>query len=139
MILTQLTSQIFQPGINSSKPRLNQGIRVVDKIYGELYREGEKLNELFFLIQGKVALYKKNEWGRRVRLPSIEKGNFFGLQSLGNASISCHSARVCQPSRLLIIPLMSLPGLISRWPSLRKQIVSQLIDHLDLLQARQTF
>ncbi|GAB5525891.1 MAG: hypothetical protein Roseis2KO_37630 [Roseivirga sp.] len=113
----------------------NQGIRVIDKVYGELFKEGERLNELFFVIKGKVSLSKKNEWGRRVRLPSIGKGNFLGLQSLQNANISCHSARVCQPSRLLIIPLVSLPEFMCRWPSFRQQIINQLITHLDLLQA----
>lgn len=114
----------------------DQGIRVMDKLYGELYKEGERLNELFFVIKGKVSLSKRNEWGRSVRLPSIGKGSFLGLQSLQNANISCHSARVCQPSRLLIIPLMSLPDFMSRWPSLRQQIITQLITHLDLLQTR---
>lgn len=135
MILTQLTSQVFQPGRDLSKTTLDRGIRVVDKIYGDLYKEGERLNELFFLIQGKVVLSKKNEWGRRVRLPSMGKGRFLGLQSLQNANVSSHSAKVCQPSRLLIIPLVSLPDFIGRWPSLRQQIISQLINHLDSVQA----
>ncbi|MCE7993993.1 MAG: cyclic nucleotide-binding domain-containing protein [Roseivirga sp.] len=132
MILTELTTWIFRPGKDLSKSTLDPGIRVIDKIYGDLYQEGERLNELFFLIQGKVVLTKKNEWGKRVRLLSIGKGCFLGLQSLQNANISSHSAKVCQPSRLLIIPLLSLPDFIGRWPLLRQQIMSQLIHHIDL-------
>lgn len=134
MILTEFTSNVFRPGPKLPVNAPDQKIRLVDKFYGELYREGDELNELFFLIQGKVLLTKRNEWGRKVRLPSIRKGSFLGLQGLQHAGVSSHSAKICQPSRLLIIPLVNLPDFINRWPELKEQIIAQLISHLDLLQ-----
>lgn len=114
---------------------VDQGIKIIEKFYGKLYNEGEKLNQLFFLIEGKVSLYKKDEHGHKVKLPPIESGGFLGLQSLRNTRVSSHSARVCKPSKLLVIPLVYLPDFVKRWPVLKEHIVGQLIYQVDVLNA----
>lgn len=112
---------------------IKRGIRVVEKFYGELYEEGERLNELFFLIEGKVTFFKKDEEGRRVQLPAPERGSFLGLQALHAQHLSSHSAKVCKTAKLLVIPLVQLSDFMTRWPAMKQQITRQLIDQIDQL------
>jgi|GEM_PF-2300988 len=133
MILNQLSPQYAFPRLRYRHKRLGRGIRIIDKIHGQLYQEGEKVNQIYFLIEGRVALYKKNSEGYSIELAPVACGEFIGIQNIKNLEESSHSAKVCRPSRLLLIPTVQLPYFIKRWPAFKKHIIGQLIDHLDVL------
>ncbi len=134
MILSQLPPN-FYPTYSSelSSKKLSQ-LRIVKRFYGSLYQEGEMLNEIFFLLDGKVSLFKKDICGRKVKLPGVDQGKFLGLRSFCGQNRVSHSARVSKSSILLVIPLVQLSGLLKRWPILKEQLISQLIQQTDLLE-----
>ncbi|MFT7149059.1 MAG: CRP-like cAMP-binding protein [Nonlabens sp.] len=135
MILTQITPQYTPPDLRPPTVMVDEDIKTIEKFYGRLYKEGEKLNQLFLLVEGKVLLSKKNEKGRKVKLPPIESGSFFGLQSLRGFHLSSHSAWVSRPSKLLVIPYDRLPDFIKRWPAVKDHMISQLISQVDKLNS----
>ena len=135
MILTQLSPQYAFPLLRPLSKPPSRGIRIIYKTHGKLYREGEKLSQLFFLIEGEVTRYKKNIKGHQIELSTVECGEFICLQNSQNPHASSHSAKVCRPSRLLVIPLVQLPDFIKDRPALKVQIIDQLISQVDRLNA----
>jgi len=135
MILTQINSQYTPPDLRPSTVRDVEDIKTIKKFYGRLYKEGEKLNQLFLLIEGKVLLSKKNEQGLKIELPPIESGSFIGLQCLRGFHLSSHSARVSRPSKLLVIPYVRLPDFVKRWPDVKGHMRNQLISQVDKLNS----
>jgi CRP-like cAMP-binding protein len=97
----------------------------------DLYKEGDLINQIYYLIQGKVILYKKNHFGKTHKLPQIKDGTFLGLSALFDSSEITHSATVISTSLLLVIPTYQFKDLINRWPILKRQVIFQLIDQLD--------
>jgi CRP-like cAMP-binding protein len=99
-----------------------------------LYKQGEQLSQLFYLISGKVILHKTASDGRITRLPQLSEGTFFGLNALFDFCEVNHSATIKNNSLLLVIPIVEFKDLLNRWPNLKRQIICQLINQLDLTE-----
>jgi len=113
---------------------LKKGKQVVNCAHKTVYSEGEELSELFYLISGKVILHKNDCNGEKIKLYQLKEGSFFGLNTLFDFSKASHSATIIKNSLLLVIPKVEFKELITRWPSLKKQIIYQLIHQLDLIE-----
>ncbi|OEK00997.1 hypothetical protein BFP97_05495 [Roseivirga sp. 4D4] len=133
MILTYKPEPESPRGEVSDKVK-DKEIRIVKKFSGGLYREGERLNKLFFLIDGKVSLFKRNGYGQEVKILTIGQGGFLGVEAFQGNHILDHTAKVIRAAKLLVIPLVRLPEVMTRWPKLKHQVTLQLIGQLDLLE-----
>ena len=69
-----------------------------------IFHEGDYLSSLYFVVSGKVKLWKMNEHGKEFITSIVGKGEFIGYLSLlsGNASIDTASA--LEPTELSPIP-----------------------------------
>lgn len=111
-----------------------KSIDMVKKRKGLLFYEGDHLDRLFLLLEGRVTLFKADEAGEQVPVISLEKGDFVGLHALCDKGYSSHTAWIAKASRLLVIPSKRLPNMMECWPGLKQKIVSQLICHTDRLE-----
>lgn len=99
-----------------------------------LYKQGDQLTQLFYLIYGKVKLHKTDSQGKMTILPELSQGTFLGLNALFDFCEASHSATIKKDSLLLIIPKAEFKDLLIRWPNLKRLIISQLIYQLDLTE-----
>lgn len=134
MPITQENSTFFGSAANVKNWFTDSGIKIIRRIYGDLYKEGERIHELFFILDGKISLYKKDEYGTKVKLFSVKRGGVLGFQSLQCLGIASHTAKVKGITRLLVIPREKIPGFLSRSPKLREHLISEIIQQIDLLR-----
>lgn len=133
MPITQEDPIVFGSAANVNNWFTDSGIKIIRRIYGDLYKEGERINELFFILEGKISLYKKDEHGSKVKLFSVKRGGVLGFQSLHCLGIASHTAKVRGLTRLLVIPRGKMPGFLNRSPKLNEHVVSEIIHQIDLL------
>lgn len=128
----------FFASINSTDkiPLLKSGKYLLRCRRTNLYKQGDKLTQLFYLIFGRVLLQKTDAEGKIISLPQINNGSFFGLNSLFNLGEANHSATIQNDSLLLVIPTTEFEDLLNRWPNLKSQIINQLIHQLDLTEMK---
>lgn len=124
--------------INSTDkiPLLKSGKYLLRCRRTNLYKQGDKLTQLFYLIFGRVLLQKTDAEGKIISLPQINHGSFFGLNALFNLGEANHSATIQNDSLLLVIPTTEFEDLLNRWPNLKSQIINQLIHQLDLTEMK---
>lgn len=134
MILSQIPFQVNSNSDHSPMRKQKPHIRIIEKFYGKLYNEGETLHEIFFLIRGRVSLFKRNESGQNVRLSVTKRDEFIGLQALGGFTRASHSARANMSARLLVIPIVQLQQIDKYWPAFKQRLMDQLVRQTDLLE-----
>jgi CRP-like cAMP-binding protein len=100
-----------------------------------LYNEGDFLDCIYYLIQGKVLRFRKGEFDTKHLLTHAIPGTFLGLNALYNSSEVSHSAIVKGNSLLLVIPVFHFKNLLERWTNLKKEILGQLIHQSDLMES----
>ncbi len=129
MISTKNQSKVTNPSLENGKHLL--------KCHNEyLYKEGDRIDQIFYLIEGKVLLFKSDEFNTLHKLSQANPGTFLGLSTLFDSSAIGHSATVTSNSLLMVIPVFQFKDLIDRWPELKHQIIGQLIHQLDSLETK---
>jgi len=129
LILTKKESKIKDSSLENGKYLLKCS-------YKNLYKEGDRLHQIFYFIQGKVLLYREDKYGNRHKLPQVNQGTFLGLNTLFDSSEVSHSATVIEKSLLLAVPVLQFKDLLNRWPNLKQQIIHQLINQLDFTEKK---
>jgi len=129
MILIKKESKIRNPSVNSGKYLLKC-------CNTNLYKEGERLNQIYYLIQGKISLHKEGRFNKVHKLLQVNHGTFLGLSSLYDSSEISHSATVRGKSLLLVIPTFQFKDFLNRWPVFKEQIIYQLINQLELTEKK---
>jgi CRP-like cAMP-binding protein len=69
-----------------------------------IYREGDFPKRLYFVMEGKVKIFKTNEWGKEYILEILPAGSFFGYQALIKEQNYFDSAAVLEDSQISFIP-----------------------------------
>ncbi len=70
-----------------------------------LFMEGEPSNFLYFLISGKMKIFKSNEWGKEYIVDIYKEGDFFGYSALiGKNGLHKESAMAIEESEVALIP-----------------------------------
>lgn len=108
-------------------------VKLLSKRFGKLYREGQKMDCAYILLDGEVTLAKKNELGKNIPIESVKVGDILGLHALQNSGRSTHSIRIKRSSKFLAIQLTSISTYLEQLPAFRHAVVHQLIDHLDAI------
>ncbi|HWA46339.1 MAG TPA: Crp/Fnr family transcriptional regulator [Hypericibacter adhaerens] len=85
--------------------------------HSHLYRAGERLNEIYNLLSGWVALYRILESGRRQILQIELPGAFLGYQARIDEPM-LHSAECITDVAVCVFPRRAFPDLLDRHPVL---------------------
>jgi len=64
--------------------------------------EGEKADEVFLILEGKVKVYKEDEKGDEAHIATIDRGNMFGEMALFDKGVRSASVKTAEPCQLLI-------------------------------------
>ncbi len=114
---SQLIRKTFEnnlEGLNDfiSIAKMQQGVttlsenRILKKIRKKdmLYMEGDSPNFLYFVVSGKIKIFKSNEWGKEFIVDIKKDGDFIGYAALLEDSKYKESAMAIENSELTIIP-----------------------------------
>ncbi|MGA2658134.1 MAG: cyclic nucleotide-binding domain-containing protein [Verrucomicrobiota bacterium] len=100
-----------------------------------IIREGEQSRAMYFVVRGKVGIYKGTEGGGRIFLRTIEPGDHFGEMGLlrsGRRSASVHANGACELLKLTdraFTEILKSPELASRFLlGLAKTLTARLAD-----------
>lgn len=90
-----------------------------------LFLECDKLDNLYFILEGNVTIYKENHHGKRKVIYILGEGSFINDTILdGNtSSINCDAFTDC---KLLVIPYSHLVKLIKIYPELSLLLIQSL-------------
>ncbi|QEX22002.1 Crp/Fnr family transcriptional regulator [Hypericibacter adhaerens] len=106
--------------LRSDQLDILQEFKSCDRIvpaHSHLYRAGERLNEIYNLLSGWVALYRILESGRRQILQIELPGAFLGYQARIDEPM-LHSAECITDVAVCVFPRRAFPDLLDRHPVL---------------------
>ena len=83
-----------------------------------LFREGNQANNMFFVNEGKVKLYKYTKEGKEQILHILSEGEFFGELNLLSCSIYHFNAQTIKDCKICVINNDSMKKIIERNPKI---------------------
>jgi CRP-like cAMP-binding protein len=98
--------------------------------------EDAPVEHIYFLISGKVGVYKKDKEGKKVLIASLGKGFLFGEMSFLDNGLASATVRAGLPYQVLTINQESLHRLLESQPKLGYKILKS-IARLTSLRLRQ--
>lgn len=101
-------------------------------------REGEPGENVFLIIGGEVAVYKKGEREKEITLDTMTKGDYFGEMALFEDMERSATIRTTRPSRFLVLHKQEFNELVREYPRIALQICTALSHRLRNLQSRLT-
>jgi CRP/FNR family transcriptional regulator, cyclic AMP receptor protein len=91
-----------------------------------LYSEGQRPKTLYFIISGKIKIYKKNQDGKELITHILKDGDFWGYLPILENSHYVDNAEILEDSTVKLIPASDFIELITTDPKIAKQFI-QLI------------
>lgn len=105
-----------------------QKFKTCDRIlpaHSHLYRTGERLNDIYNLLSGWVAIYRILESGRRQVLQIELSGAFLGYQAKLDDPM-LHSAECITDVSVCVFPRKAFPELLERHPVLGLKMIAMM-------------
>jgi hypothetical protein len=82
---------------------LAKGCETVSMDAGEvIISEGEKADNVYVILQGKVKVYREDSEGHETEIATLDKGNMFGEMALFDKGVRCASVKTVESCQLLI-------------------------------------
>lgn len=100
-----------------------------------LFREGDVPNDLFVVVDGRIAISNKSPDGRESMVALMERGDLFGEMPLFDGRNRSAEARALEPSELLAIPYEPVRKLYEERPALLWGVVNLLAVRLRTMDA----
>jgi DNA-binding response OmpR family regulator len=91
-----------------------------------IYTSGMRPEYLFYLLQGKVKVYKRNEEGKELITSLYDKGDFFGYNALLEGGNYQDYAEAIEDSRVAMIPQQDFEQLIGSNPEVMGRFIQLL-------------
>ncbi|MBP7556456.1 MAG: response regulator [Chitinophagaceae bacterium] len=91
-----------------------------------VYAEGNHPNRLYFVLKGKVKVYKANEDGKELITDLFSEGDFVGHIALLEKSAYKDSAEALENTELAIIPREDFDQLIDKNPEVARKFIQLL-------------
>jgi CRP-like cAMP-binding protein len=88
-----------------------------------LFMEGEPSNFLYFLISGKIKVYKANELGKEYIIDIYKDGDLLGYTSLLENSMHKESAIAIEESEVALIPRNDFLKLLELYPEMNGKFI----------------
>ncbi|MBG01149.1 MAG: Crp/Fnr family transcriptional regulator [Acidimicrobiaceae bacterium] len=95
-----------------------------------LFSEGDSANDLYIVLDGRVAIANRSFDGRESVVALMESGDLFGEMPLFRPDGRSADARVLENSSVVIIPYAPVKALYSEHPELLWKIVDMLTERL---------
>jgi CRP-like cAMP-binding protein len=95
-----------------------------------LFTEGEEAEELFVVVEGRIAIANKSIDGRESMMALMEQGDLFGEMPLFDGLTRSAEARALEPSEVLAIPYQPVRDLYEKQPTLLWRVVALLAQRL---------
>jgi DNA-binding response OmpR family regulator len=93
-----------------------------------LYSEGQRPKNVYFIISGKVKLYKTNEDGKKLITKIYGQGDFFGYTAMIDAVHFKDNAEILEDAELMLIPKQEFLDLITNDLQIAGQFI-RIISH----------
>lgn len=68
-----------------------------------LFSEGDKANNVYLMLSGKVKVYKEDAEGNEIELATLSKGSFFGEMALFDQGIRSAAVKSLEPCKFCVI------------------------------------
>jgi len=91
-----------------------------------IYSEGNHPSKLFYILKGKVKVYRKNEDGKELIVDLYNEGDFVGYIPLLEDKIYTDSAEALEESELALIPKAEFQQLVNSNPVVMKKFIGIL-------------
>ncbi|MBV7529101.1 response regulator [Chitinophaga sp. sic0106] len=92
----------------------------------QVYAEGNQPQYLYYIIQGKIKISKRNEEGKELIVGLYNEGDFFGYQAMMQESAYQEDAECMEDSVLGLIPMADFELLINQHPQVMRKFVQLL-------------
>jgi CRP-like cAMP-binding protein len=119
-----------------SKLKNNSSFLSDPKIYKKVFKknmlflEGESSNFLYFLVSGKIKLFKLNEYGKEFILDICKEGDFIGYSGLCGDTYHAESAMALENSEVILINKNDFSQLLSSCSEIAKSFINRLSKNL---------
>ncbi len=98
-----------------------------------LFSEGDDANDLFIVLEGRVAIANRSFDGRESVVALMEAGDLFGEMPLFRPDGRSADARVLESSSVVVIPYAPVKSLYLKNPELLWRIVDMLAERLKVM------
>jgi CRP/FNR family transcriptional regulator, cyclic AMP receptor protein len=95
-----------------------------------IYSEGNHPNRLYFIIKGKVKVYKINDDGKELVTDLFSTGDFLGYVALMEEAPYKDTAKALEDTELAVIPKEDFDELINKNPQVMKNFVQLLAKNI---------
>lgn len=95
-----------------------------------LFDEGSTANNMFFVNEGKVKLYKYTKDGKEQILHILSEGDFFGELNLLNSSIHNFSAKAIKNSKICSLSNEEMKNIIMKKPQIGIKLLESVGERL---------
>tara|TARA_Y100001970_G_scaffold40179_1_gene49484 strand:- start:2009 stop:2668 length:660 start_codon:yes stop_codon:yes gene_type:complete len=98
-----------------------------------LFSEGEAANDLYIVLEGRVAIANRSFDGRESVVALMESGDLFGEMPLFRPDGRSADARVLENSSVVVIPYLPVKSLYEEHPEMLWKIVDMLAERLRVM------
>ena len=98
-----------------------------------LFSEGEEANNLYIVLEGRVAIANRSFDGRESVVALMESGDLFGEMPLFRPDGRSADARVLENSSVVVIPYVPVKSLYQEHPEMLWKIVDMLAERLKVM------
>lgn len=95
-----------------------------------IYSEGNHPNRLYYIIKGKVKVYKTNDDGKELVTELFNAGDFLGYIALLEGASYKDSAKTLEETELAVIPKEDFDELINKSPEIMKKFIQLLAKNI---------
>jgi CRP/FNR family cyclic AMP-dependent transcriptional regulator len=119
--LNDFIDQAYKAGL----VRLTSNEReVVDYLKKQvIYKEGQRPKFLYYLVSGKIKVFKKNSDGKELITNILNEGDFWGYLSILENSNYRDNADVLEDTTLMLIPASDFLELVTNDPRIAQQFI----------------
>ena len=98
-----------------------------------LFSEGDEANDLYIVLEGRVAIANRSFDGRESVVALMESGDLFGEMPLFRPDGRSADARVLENSSIVVIPYVPVKSLYQEHPEMLWKIVDMLAERLKVM------
>ena len=98
-----------------------------------LFSEGDQANDLYIVLEGRVAIANRSFDGRESVVALMESGDLFGEMPLFRPDGRSADARVLENSSVVVIPYIPVKSLYQEHPEMLWKIVDMLAERLKVM------
>ena len=98
-----------------------------------LFSEGDQANDLYIVLEGRVAIANRSFDGRESVVALMESGDLFGEMPLFRPDGRSADARVLENSSVVVIPYVPVKSLYEEHPEMLWKIVDMLAERLKVM------